>query len=205
MFFFFFVLFFVVVGDIRMLDVWHFYFFLSSAPFRHFQNSNPRQLPDSLVLIAIASFVLSVQVEASFGSVKAPAFRLHALVSLIPAVQSSSSQPASHLKHLLVLKSTRRRRSLVCHIPTWMTDGRRMCDDVLSQWFSLGIGFYCISETSCAVWLSVGIPFAFHQGVARRWWCVAWGSELRKKDWICWDGTSKSYALLSEGVGFLFF
>lgn len=91
--------FFAVVGNIRLLDVRHFYFFLLSAPFRHFQNSGHRQYPVSLVLIAIASSVLSAQVMASFGSVKT--FRLHALVSLIPVVQSSSSQPASHLKHLL--------------------------------------------------------------------------------------------------------
>lgn len=129
----FFVLFFVFVRDIRMLNVQHFYFLLLSAPFRYFQNSGHRQLPGSLVLIATASSVLSAQVKSSSGSVKAPDFRLQALVSLIPAVQSSSSQPASHLEHLSVLKSRRRRRSLICHVPTWVMDGRRMCDDALSQ------------------------------------------------------------------------
>lgn len=123
------------------------------------------------MLIATASSVLSAQVMASFGPVKAPAFRLHALVSLIPAVLSSSLQPASHLKYLLVLKSMRRSRSFVYHIPTWMIDGRRMCGG-------------CCAPTG----FSLGTGFLFHPSLCQVWGCPLPSSGSRTKMVVCCVG-----------------
>jgi len=97
----------------------------------------------------------------ALGLVPVPAFMLHARVSAIQAAQSLSSWPACHLKHLLALKSTRRKRSLVRHIPTSITDGKRVCDDALSlqaSKSSLGTVLYYSTTSSCAARPSVGHP-----------------------------------------------
>lgn len=50
------------------------------------------------------------------------------------------------------------------------------------------------------------MPFAFHQGVVWRRWCVTWRWRFWKKDWMCCGGTSEPCASLRAGFPcFLFF